>query len=99
MKVTFILENKSECYFKGNAERLPEGHVMRVVGLDNLPSNAARFAQLQKDTNNGFAKMKVGSGAFRDRVELNQILRKSPEPSYKLEPRKGYKLATFNFSC
>jgi hypothetical protein len=39
---------------------------------------------------------KVGSGAFRDRVELNQIMRAPRFVSYKLEARRGYRLATFN---
>jgi hypothetical protein len=47
--------------------------------------------------------MKVGnSDAFRDKVELNHILNsKKPEEinlTYKLEPRRGYKLATFEIN-
>ena len=43
--------------------------------------------------------IKNGSGAFRDRVEWNQIMRRVDNGqatlAFKIEPRRGYKLATF----
>jgi hypothetical protein len=43
--------------------------------------------------------VKNGSGAFRDRVEWNGIMRRVETEqtplTFKLEPRRGYKLATF----
>jgi len=60
--------------------------------------DAERFAQLSKWVFGDLrhcVSMKVGGGAFRDRVDLNQIMRTTRFTSYKLEPRKGYKLATF----
>ena len=43
------------------------------------------------------ATMKIGMGQFRDAVELNAMRRLPCSISFKLEPRKGYKLATFEF--
>ena len=40
--------------------------------------------------------LKAGNGSFRDRVELNQCQR-SPYKAYKLESRRGYQLATFEW--
>jgi hypothetical protein len=43
--------------------------------------------------------VKIGSSnAFRDRVELNQITRGPHQIIYKLENRKGYRLATFEIT-
>ena len=100
MKVTFILKDKTDWFFTGNADRYPEGHAMRVTGLLNMPDNLSRFRVLDAQSRESYqgVAQKIGtSNAFRDRVELNQILRSSPEPSFKLENRRGYKLATFEF--
>jgi hypothetical protein len=43
-------------------------------------------------------KIKIGNGQFRDAVELNSMTRGPCAYAYKLEPRKGYKLATFEVS-
>ena len=40
-------------------------------------------------------KLKIGSGQFRDAVDLNSMLKRPHTFTAKLEPRKGYKLATF----
>ena len=42
--------------------------------------------------------LKIGSGQFRDAVELNQILRGCCSVAFKLEPRRGYMLATFDIA-
>ena len=100
MKVTFTIKDKTVAFFEGNSAVYPAGHVMRVVGLNELPTNAAKFERL-----NNLAVDKLGvsirvglSNAFRDRVELNQLIRDGVEPSFKLENRRGYKLATFIFA-
>jgi hypothetical protein len=41
-------------------------------------------------------KMRIGNGQFREAVELNQIMRAPKSIEFKIEPRKGYKLATFD---
>lgn len=42
-------------------------------------------------------KVKIGDGSFRDKVELNQILRREECPAMETGKRKGYQLITFNF--
>jgi hypothetical protein len=42
--------------------------------------------------------MKIGSGQFRDAVELNSMLRNPCRFEFKLEPRRGYKLITFEIT-
>ena len=94
MKVTFIIRNKTAEFFTG--------YPGMFKGLDEM-ENDEKFAYLNKQS---FQKlgvdMKIGSSnQFRDRVDLNQILRASkgtPKFEYKIEPRKGYKLATFEIN-
>jgi hypothetical protein len=50
-------------------------------------------------SNPSIVSTKVGSGMFRDKVELNQLRRKDFALSYKLEARKGYTLATFEVTA
>lgn len=62
-------------------------------------TDAERYAKLTKWAFGDLkhcVSQKIGSGQFRDRVELNQIMRAPRFAAYKLEPRKGYKLATFD---
>lgn len=91
MKATFILKDLSETFFKGNGGS--------IKGFLNLESNLARFRYLTSSTARDLQiTCKVGhADSFRDKVELNQMLRSNPEPTFKLEPRRGYKLATFEF--
>lgn len=43
--------------------------------------------------------IKIGNGSFRDQVELNGLKQRGGRViTCKLEPRKGYKLATFEFA-
>lgn len=39
--------------------------------------------------------VKYGSGAFGDRVTWNSIVKSEKPLKFKIEPRKGYKLVTF----
>ena len=86
MKVTFTLKDLSDIWYEG----------IRTM------SDAERFAYLCKQANGGdlryYIKQKIASGQFRDKVELNQIMRTNPTFVYKLEPRRGYMLATFEVS-
>lgn len=82
MKVTFIIQNLTESAFDRLADK----------------SSQAKFTQLNTWAQGDLrhcVKMKIGNGSFRDKVELNQLLRREAKVEYKLEPRKGYKLATF----
>jgi hypothetical protein len=90
MIVTLILRDKTEVFYHGG------GHFQQT-GLLNLAPRA-QFDELQRLTREHLASMRVGpSNAFRDIVELNQLLRANQTPTFKLEPRRGYKLATFEF--
>ena len=42
-------------------------------------------------------KTKTGNGQFNDAVDFNRLMRGPCTVNYKLEPRRGYKLATFEF--
>lgn len=92
MQVTFILRNLSETFFEGLGDS--------IIGLDNLEPRA-RFDTLARHAKGDLkhcVSMKAGSGQFRDHVELNQLLRGPVSIDYKIEPRRGYKLATFTIS-
>ena len=60
-------------------------------------SPADQFARLNKLRHDlpHCIKIKIGTGQFRDAVDLNSLLKQSHTFTAKLEPRKGYKLATF----
>lgn len=92
MRVTFILRHLTEAFFDGAGEE-------SIQGLNSM-SDAEKFAYLNKYRTNGTGavSMKIGSGQFRDAVGLNSMLRAPVAMTYKLEPRKGYKLATFEIS-
>lgn len=89
MKVTFIMKDKTDAFYHGFGDS--------ITGLLNM-SDADKFAYLNKNRHDLSITMKIGSGQFRDSVELNQLLRTSPKITFKLEARKGYKLATFEFT-
>jgi hypothetical protein len=81
MKATFILK------------KLPASVIAQVEDLS--PREAFDF--LRKDRTWGDCiQMKIGSGHISDAVRFNDI-HKNPSAkwSHKVEPRKGYKLATF----
>ena len=47
-----------------------------------------------------YVAIKWGTGnAFRDRVEANQLLRGEYTLTFKIEPRRGYQLATFELGA
>jgi len=89
MKTTFILKDLSEQFYEGMGES--------IVGLLNM-SDSDKFAYLNKARVNLKITMKIGSGQFRDSVDLNSLLKQPNNVTFKLEPRKGYKLATFEHS-
>lgn len=86
MKITFILKDLTDAFYQGFGES--------IVGLLNM-SDADKFAKLNKMAHEKRVKMKIGNDSFRDKVELNQILRDACIYTFTLEPRKGYRLATF----
>ncbi len=91
MKCTFILQDKTDMFYNGS-------EAINYKGLLQEETHLAKFLRLEKLRADGLAKGRIGNQSFRDRVELNQKLRGNPEPSFTLEPRRGYKLATFIFA-
>lgn len=87
MQVTFILKDFTDAFYNGT-----EGG--SIVGLLNM-ADADKFDKLKRMAAERRVSMKIASGQFRDAVELNQLLRSACRFMFKLEPRKGYKLATF----
>jgi hypothetical protein len=82
MKITFILRDLSDCFYD-DIKQLSEIDVFKKL-------NSYCFGDLKM-----YVSQKIGNGSFRDKVELNQIMRNVKTITYKIEPRKGYKLATF----
>jgi hypothetical protein len=89
MKVTVILKDFSEVFFNGNGQG--------IVGFLNL-SDSEKFEKLKRMHAEKRVSMKIGSGQFRDAVELNSMMRKPCAYAFRLEPRKGYKLAMFEIT-
>lgn len=84
MRVTFIIKNLTDSAHADLAAM----------------SDADRYAKLHKwafgDLKHCVSEKIGTSDAFRDKVALNALFRgRVPTFSYKLEARKGYKLATF----
>lgn len=86
MKITFTIKDKSESFYENLAAL----------------SDVEKFAYLNKNAHGTYAmhglSMKIGTGQFRDKVELNQIMRTTPVYAYTLGNRRGYKLATFEIT-
>lgn len=89
MKVTFVLKDLSDAFYQGHGSEIP--------GLLNMV-DMEKFEYLNKHRHDLGIAMKIGSGQFRDQVELNRLLRTNPPVAFSLEPRRGYRLATFEFS-
>jgi hypothetical protein len=88
MNVTAIIKDVSDQFFTGVGD---------FCGFDNMTDKEKLKFVMNNDITSITAK--VGSGQFRDRVELNQIMRKDFKVNYSLSPRRGYKLATFNVTA
>jgi hypothetical protein len=92
MKATFIVRDKSDIFYHGG------GH-FKEVGLFNMQPRAQFQHLLKLAAEKLGVSIKIGpSNSFRDRVELNQMLRTDYALAFKLEHRRGYKLVTFTFT-
>jgi hypothetical protein len=92
MKVTAIIKNANDAFFEGFGES--------IIGLNNMGDKEKFNYLLNMGVSSpSMVSTKVGSGMFRDKVELNQLRRKEFSLTYKLENRKGYKLATFEVTA
>lgn len=90
MRCTFILKDFSDAFYVGTESG-------SIVGLLNL-TDAQKWEKLRNMAAERRVSMKIGSGQFRDQVELNLMMRSPCTFSFKLEPRRGYKLATVEVS-
>lgn len=90
MRVTCILRDFTEQFYHGTESG-------SIVGLMN-ESDAGKWERLKRMASEKRVQMKIGSGQFRDAVELNAMLRTPVNIEFKLEPRRGYMLATFEIT-
>ena len=88
MKVTVVLKDFGEQFFTGFGD---------IQGF-MAQSDREKFDRCNKLRDAKRVTMKIGTGQFRDAIELNQMLRQSNEITCTLEPRRGYKLATFTIT-
>ena len=84
MKATVVLKNLTEEYFYET-----------LALFDN--KTKWNYINKLKPYLSHCISIKIGNGGFSDRVDLNSILKLPHTIRFKIEPRKGYKLATFNF--
>lgn len=96
MEVKLILKGLSDAFYNGCA--LPDGS---GVGWNEL-DNAGKWEKAKKiahDASYAGCTMKIGNGSFRDTVDLNGMLNRGAKPvTCRMEPRKGYRLVTFEFA-
>lgn len=91
IKVTFHLKDLSDEFYNGFGES--------IKGLMRM-TDEEKFKYLNKTYQQKAlkVKMKIGTGQFKDAVDLNSMLRGPCKFDFKLEPRVGYKLVTFYIS-
>jgi hypothetical protein len=93
MQATAILKDFSSLFYDGDTER-PD-----VFPGFLHQSPAEQWKKVQSLKADGRVSVRIGhANAFRDQVELNQLVRGPHSIACKVEPRRGYKLATFTFS-
>jgi hypothetical protein len=86
MRVTVIIKYVTDAFFDG----IPGS----FKGLNQM-SAAEKFAHLSKNARDFGMTMKIGTGQFRDAVDLNALLRGPHTITYALLPRRGYRIAEF----
>lgn len=102
MKATAILRDFHESFFTGIL-KYSDGSISNVkgVGFDLMDAREKWEHCLKDSTTYGSGKpripVKIGDGSFRDRVDLNAILRVPYEVKCTLSTRRGYILVTFEF--
>ena len=88
MKVTAILKDFSDQFYNGTES----GSIPAFLTM--TPGD--KWEKVRRLAADKRVSLKIGTGQFRDQVELNQILRNPVSIAFKIEPRRGYKLATFD---
>lgn len=89
MTATVILKNLSDAFWHGS-EFVGPGFFAQTP--------AQQWERCKRLAADGMASIRIGHGAFREQVEFNSAMREPHEITSRVEPRKGYKLATFTFS-
>ncbi len=85
MKATVTLHNLTDSFYTELSLLTPAGQFAKLNKLRlDLPH---------------CIKVKIGLGQFRDAVDLNSLIKRPHAVTSKIEPRRGYKLATFNFEA
>lgn len=92
MKSTAILRDLSDQFWNGFGESFPaftaQSPLAQFQRAERLAHEMPRNVSL-----------KIGNGSFRDRVEWSRLFRDSRDKMRAtIEPRKGYKLVTFELS-
>lgn len=86
MKVTFTLRNITESGYAGLAAMSDDERFKKLTDW--------AFGDLRH-----CVSVKYGaSNAFRDRVEVNGLMKRPHRIEYSLSPRRGYNLATFEIT-
>lgn len=89
---TAIIRNLSQAFWEGNGESIPSF-------LAQSPKEKwERLNSLRRDLDKCISVRIGNCDSFRDKVELNSILKGPHSVECTIEPRRGYKLATFTFS-
>ena len=85
LKATFTIKNMSEAYLASLTKCEPR-QAFQVL------------RDSQRDLGHAIS-MKVGTGQIRNAVEFNDAFKANKPMTFTLEPRKGYKLATFELGA
>jgi hypothetical protein len=91
MKITVIVRDLSDAFWSGNGDLIPS--FLAQSAIDRLD----RLTRLSVDLPRNIS-IKVGNGSFRDKVDWNQAMRdatRKERMTAKIEPRRGYRLVTF----
>ena len=89
MKATVTIKDLSDQFWNGFGELVP-------AFLSQSPID--QFQRLEKMSHEmpKNVSLKIGNGAFRDRMDWSREIASSPQNlTSKVEPRRGYKLVTF----
>ena len=92
MKTTAIVRDLSDQFWNGFGDSIPsflaQSPREKLKNIEKLSADMPRNVTL-----------KVGNGSFRDRVDWNQLMRGNLDAmTATIEPRKGYKLITFELN-
>jgi hypothetical protein len=92
MKATAIIRDLSDQFWNGFGDSIPsflaQSPLAQFQSAERLAHEMPRNVSL-----------KIGNGSFRDKVEWNQLFRDSRDKiTATIEPRRGYKLITFELN-